>query len=63
LVYFFLFWMLIEFGIFFPLLNAHRIWYLVHFFPLPNAQSFHWKTGYKIVLAMDFLTQCEIYND
>jgi hypothetical protein len=36
---------------------------LVHFFPLPNAQSFHWKTGYKIVLAMDFLTQCEIYND
>ena len=55
-VYFF------EFGIFFPLLNAHRIWYLVHFFPLPNAQSFHWKTGYKIVLAMDFLTQWEIYN-
>jgi hypothetical protein len=28
LVYFFLFWMLIEFGIFFPLLNAHRIWYI-----------------------------------
>lgn len=52
-----------------------RIWYIFSssecssnlvfgtFFPLPNAQSFHWKTGCKIVLAMDFLTQWDIYND